>query len=76
MNKTRVHNLEEKISKKNMVYVPPKTIRLKDGTYTDNKGKPLTEDKDGNFCYEDGAMYYKNEPLPDNQIGLIIRHYV
>ncbi|HIQ28345.1 MAG TPA: hypothetical protein EYH42_07580, partial [Sulfurovum sp.] len=70
MNKTRVDTLEEKIQKKNRKPVAVKVVNLHNGIYTSKNDEPLTKDKFGNFLYKDGTMYYKNEPLPDNQIGL------
>ena len=76
MNKTRVDTLEKTMHKKNRKPVVVKIVYLHKGIYTSKNGEPLTKDEFGNFLYENGSIYSKNEPLPDNQIGLITRHFV
>ncbi|WP_154806451.1 hypothetical protein [Sulfurovum lithotrophicum] len=48
-------------------------VSLQDGVYTTDDHKIRTKDKEGNFFYEDGRVFYD---ASDENIGLISRKYV
>ena len=77
MNKSRITNLEKKMTEGTRKHREVKRVYEDNGVYTTKNGRSLTKDADGSFLFEDGTIHYDvNEPNPYNEIGLITINFI
>jgi len=74
MLKGRITKLETIYKAKYTQFVPPKRVIEENGIYTTETGELLTRDGD-KYLFEDGSVFYDDNTVPKDQVGLICITY-